>query len=375
MIQKIKENLDIVELAKGFGLMPNKNNFIYSIYKEENIPSLKLYTDTNSFFDFSTGRGGDVITFYAGCRNIDIDRAIHELTESKSVINFKRHFKSKRKEENKLDRVGLQSLKLFEAEAEYFEEIAGVMEYCNCSSKQYAEQLALKTILLDRIEYQKLIYEELEKFCSGVDEEVLSYLTGPKRGLTEEIIKNFRLFSIDDLTNTIKYLKDNFPPHQLQISGLFNERGNFVFGYHRLIIPYTKNGQIVYLRGRKLDMFDGCKYIGLCNYAQNLSARRFFNEDLLNVTPYGSELIITEGEFDCVRATQEGIPAIGIPGVNNFPKNKSKLLKNHKIFLAFDNDLPGLKGMKEVTNIIGKPTKAIILKNHKDLTEHLNGGK
>jgi len=373
MIEEIKKRLKIKQLTREMGIKTYRNDFIKSIYKDEKNPSLKLYPKTNSFYDFSTGRGGDVLTFYADYRNIDIKQAIKELAESEGIEKIELYpNKEKVNKYVEADR-SFFSFRLLKSEEEYFDERAGVREYGENCSRQEAEQIAMKMILLDRIGYQKLIYEELEKFCGEIDEPTMKYLTGPKRGLAEEAIKKFRLFSIKDVPKTVQFLKESFSPDQLKIAGLFNQKEKFVFSYNKLIIPYVINDEIIYLRGRKIDDADErFKYIGLCNFAENLRARRYYNENILDVLPEGSELVICEGEFDTMRAVQEGIPAVGIPGVNNFPKNKTNLIKKYKIYLAFDSDLPGLKGMTEVTNILAKPTKAIILKINKDLTEYLN---
>ena len=104
--------------------------------------------------------------------------------------------------------------------------------------------------MTEREETQNLIYESLEKFCYGVDEEAFEYLLGKERGLKPETIKFFRLFSIKELSKTLEYLKDCFTNDDLIISGLINKKGNFVFTYHKLIIPYIEDNKITYLRGR-----------------------------------------------------------------------------------------------------------------------------
>lgn len=374
MIEEIKKKVQIKNLVRELGIKTFGNDFIKSIYKDEKNPSMKLYPKTNSFYDFSTGRGGDVLTFYADFRKIDVKQAVKELAQSAGIEKIE-IYPAKEKEKTE-ETKPFYSYRLTRSEEEYFDEIAGVIQYSEDCSIQSAEQIAMKMILVDRINTQKFIYEELEKHCNGIDEESFNYLTGPKRGLNPEIIKMFRLFYIKDVKETIKFLQESFPPDYLKISGLFNDKGKFVFSYNRLIIPYLRNAAIEYLRGRKIEVGDErFKYIGLCNYAENLKARRFFNESILASLPEGNDLIVCEGEFDTIRAVQEGLPAIGIPGVNNFPTRQADLIRKYNLYLAFDNDLPGLKAMNEVTEKIGKATTAIILKNHKDITEFLNERK
>lgn len=330
MIEEIKKNLSIVDLAKSFGLMPNINDFIYSIYKKENNPSLKLYPETNSFYCFATGRGGDVINFYAEFKKIDNKEAIMLLCKTLGLDNGDN----------------------------------GI----NPALPSSKDKKAVKVIGLKRCTE---IYQKLEAFSNGVDEKSLLYFMGPKRGLTEETIEKFKLFSIKDLNSTIDYLFNSYHLDELKASGLFNENGRFVFAKHRLIIPYLDGDQIVYLRGRVMPEYENNgigKYIGLAGQ----TAKRLFNLNDLKNLVNGTEILLCEGEFDAMRAAQQGIKAVGVPGVNNFPDNGKELLEHFDIYLCFDKDEAGENGMKNVTNSIGKVTKGLFLKEHKDLTEYFN---
>jgi len=329
VIEEIKKRLNIVDLVSDFGLSPTKNNFIYSIYKEEKNRSLKLYPDTNSFYCFATGMGGDVINFYADFKKIDNKEAIVILCRTLGLDNgngkTNANYESKhKKSERKIDQ------------------------------RKCIE-----------------IYHSLEKYCGGVDERALEYLTGPKRGLTEDSVKKFKLFAIKDSDGTIDFLLNSFHLDQLKASGLFNEKGRFVFIKHRLIIPYLDGDQVVYLRGRVIPEYESNdigKYIGLSGQ----TARRLFNMNDLKNLAEGTEVLLCEGEFDTMRAVQQGIKAVGVPGVNNFPNNGKELLEILDVYICFDNDEPGEKGMKEITNKIGKDTKGVYLKDHKDLTEYFS---
>jgi len=89
MIDEIKRIIKIVDLATELGLQPTKQGFIYSIYKDESNPSLKLYPETNSYYCFSTAQGGDVIKFYADLKGISIKEAVKELAVRAGLENKK----------------------------------------------------------------------------------------------------------------------------------------------------------------------------------------------------------------------------------------------------------------------------------------------
>ena len=240
-------------------------------------------------------------------------------------------------------------------------------------NKNEAEKIALEFIMNERIEKQIMIFESLEKFCFGIDEESFEYLIGKDRGLKPETIKRFRLFSIKNLRTTLEFLHDCFNEDDLKISGLLNTKGNFVFSYHKLIIPYLENNKITYLRGRCLvNNPTTSKYIGLNNFAGNLTPKRFFNKDTLFTIKLNNKIFICEGEFDTIIMEQIGIKALGIPGVTNIPEKDLGLIKDYEIYVAFDNDTAGEKAMHKIVQLIGKPVKAIKLKHHNDLTELIN---
>jgi DNA primase len=78
------------------------------------------------------------------------------------------------------------------------------------------------------------------------------------------------------------------------------------------------------------------------------------------VTLYGwwhakdySNLLITEGELDCLTAWSHNIPAITSTGGSmSFQQEWSELLKDKDVTLLFDNDEPGAKGMVKALKYI-----------------------
>ena len=50
-------------------------------------------------------------------------------------------------------------------------------------TKKCAEAEALNEVMKRRKEQQKLIFQSLEKYCFGMDEQTRSYLMSPARGL------------------------------------------------------------------------------------------------------------------------------------------------------------------------------------------------
>jgi DNA primase len=375
IIEKIKLQLTILELLNYLGIQTNSSGFILSIYKQETKPSLKIYPDTNSYFDFSANTGGDLIKFYKDYFKLDTNQAITKLASVCGIDKTSNKQLKPAKPALQTKANSCLNLQILESEKYFYHERAGIYEYEAKINRNESERLAYFDLMRERVKIQKNVYAALENYC-GIDFEFLKYLTGEKRNLNIETIKKSRLFSIKDTHNTISYLKASFNKDDLIISGLF-KNDYFIFTNHRLIIPYIEAGEIVYLRGRYFDMNNNTvpperigKYIGPYNFATNLTAKRFYNIDALK-NKFDKRLIIAEGEFDCLISEQSGAKAIGIPGVSNFPKDKINLLNDKDIYLAFDNDEPGRKAIREIAPLFNRPVKLIKPKYHKDLSEAL----
>ena len=62
-IRDIKSHLSILTVLSSYNLKPNKNNMLACPFHEDKAPSLKIYTETNTFNCFGCGANGDVIEF------------------------------------------------------------------------------------------------------------------------------------------------------------------------------------------------------------------------------------------------------------------------------------------------------------------------
>ena len=224
------------------------------------------------------------------------------------------------------------------------------------------------------------IYEALESFCGGsggIGQETLKYLTGVHRGLSEDIIKRFRIFSISDYKKTNEFLKNTFPLEQLLKSGLLNEKNekhNLTFWKQTIIIPFIKQGRIITLRARyffngSADT-DGAKIRGITGHTTKI----FFNEEIIGKLEQGRKIFITEGEFDCMVLMQNKYNAIGVLGVENISDNMIEQLKGLNVVLSFDNDNAGIEAMQNVAKrflVKGQKVKIKQLPTGtKDVTEY-----
>ena len=111
----------------------------------------------------------------------------------------------------------------------------------------------------------------------------------------------------------------------------------------RLAIPYLNyNGDPVWVKFRDLTGTADNKY------AQQAGGEtRLYNLRALSVS--GDTLVLCEGEFDTITMTALGIPAVGIPGANNWKAHHYRILQGYSRYVMFyDDDKPGRELVKTV---------------------------
>ena len=86
-IEKVIENLDIVQVIGEYVTLKKAgaNYKGFSPFKEERTPSFTVSPTKNIFKDFSSGIGGNVISFYMRINNITFYEAVEELSVKYNV--------------------------------------------------------------------------------------------------------------------------------------------------------------------------------------------------------------------------------------------------------------------------------------------------
>ena len=161
--------MNIIDLARQAGLeLKKQSSRLYKanciFHDDRKTPNLFFYPETNTFKCYACGKHGDAINFYAELRNISNKQAINDLTTTIGATRiYKRPERLERLEAGPDDHI--------------------------------------------------LILEALREFSSrsgDLTEESFKYLTGDKRGLTEETIKQFKIFDIKDYKETKNFLAKKF---------------------------------------------------------------------------------------------------------------------------------------------------------------------
>ena len=312
--------VSILEVAQDLGLEVNRNRMVCPFH-EENTPSLVLYPHTNSFYCFGCAKTGNSITLFSEIRQLSIKDTIQTMAQTYlSGYSPQQYQKSTKplSAKNTLQTVDVKKLQEKEKPVE---------------------------------EIHSQIYETFRDCClqqpsNELSKSGLEYIKS--RGFTDKTIQDFRLFMVKDYANVSWSLKQRFSTLDLQESGLFNDKNNLIFYAHPLIIPYYRNGRIVYLQGRVLGPppEGHGRYQFLYKHPLTL-----FNADALDKIKLDQDVYITEGAFDCMRLVQAGKTAVSLGTANVFKKDWAKLFKRANVIFYLDNDKAGHKAADELEKI------------------------
>lgn len=327
-LNQLKHSIGIVQLAEVLGLQVRGSqarcfNAEGHKYGDKN-PSLGLDTKTNRFKCFACGVSGSIIDLYMQVKGINsFQQAISEL--------------------NAL--TGLEKLP----------QMAGDGYKKTAQTKETGKITPIRGI-----------YEALKGFCGGLDKESLDYLTGGSRGLTKETIARFNIFSIKDYAQVNGLMKDKYSLEQLKEAGLVSKQGNLIFYRHKIITPFIKDGEIIFLQGRRTDN-QHPRYMHLKRSVP------LFNTETLKTLKAGERVYICEGVFDAIMLEQQDYRAVAILGVNNFKPEMAGPFKGLDVMLCLDNDESGRQATKALARAFlpkGQGVRQKILpEGIKDITE------
>ena len=159
-----------------------------------------------------------------------------------------------------------------------------------------------------------------------------------------------------------------FTPKRLRDSGLFMDRGSERFA-GMVVVPDTTGGLVRWLKGRALNENVKPRFQALPGPKPVLGLGR------LGPTP--SWAVVTEGVFDWIALAQWGIPACAALGTQGVERIASALRGCPRVFLAFDNDDAGLEATERLLTLLGRRAAAVTLPQGvgdvADLATHPNG--
>lgn len=311
-LQELKYKTDIEEVISGYVTLKRRGSTSVGLcpFHNEKTPSFTVYNDTQSFYCFGCGAGGDAVTFLKKIENLDYMDAVKLLAQ----------------------RVGLQMP----------------------DDKSFDDSLSKKRRRILEIN------RESAKFFH-------SYMMSPRgkagldyfinRGLTMNTIKRFGLgYAPNEWDMLLKHLKSlGFKPSEMVEAGVvkIGRNNNYYDTFkNRVMTPIIDvRGNVIAFGGRVLDDSKP-KYI---NTSDTLVYKKTNELFALNLAKDSKEdsLILCEGYMDVIAMHQAGftnaVAGCGTALTNEQVRLISRYTK--EVILAYDADEAGQKALNKASNL------------------------
>jgi hypothetical protein len=189
-----------------------------------------------------------------------------------------------------------------------------------------------------------------EYYHSNLDVTAVEYLT-EARGLSPATIERMR-FGVADGKLGEHLLLKNFTIEEIASTGLVFDTARDLFKPGWITIPFFDQRQCMQIRARDLTV-EKNKYRSPLGQDQML-----WNLDTLT---HAEEVIVTEGEFDAAILEEMGYNAVGVPGSRAWQPEWARYFADvRRVYIAFDNDAPGIEGAEKVATSIGTTKTRIV---------------
>ena len=143
-----------------------------------------------------------------------------------------------------------------------------------------------------------------------------------------------------------------FDAGRLRDCGLFTERGSERFA-GMVVVPEFSGGLVRWLVGRAVDPDRTPRFQALSGPKPVLGLGR--------LGPAPPWVVVTEGVFDWLVLAGWGIPSVAALGTQGVERVASALRGCPRVFLAFDNDEAGLEATERLACLLGRRAAAVTL--------------
>lgn len=311
-LQELKYKTDIEEVISGYVTLKRRGSTSVGLcpFHNEKTPSFTVYNDTQSFYCFGCGAGGDAVTFLKKIENLDYMDAVKLLAQ----------------------RVGLQMP----------------------DDKSFDDSLSKKRrrILEINRESAKFFYSYM---MSPRGKTGLDYFIN--RGLTMNTIKRFGLgYAPNEWDMLLKHLKSlGFKPSEMVEAGVvkIGRNNNYYDTFkNRVMTPIIDvRGNVIAFGGRVLDDSKP-KYI---NTSDTLVYKKTNELFALNLAKDSKEdsLILCEGYMDVIAMHQAGFTNAVAGCGTALTSEQVRLISRYtkEVILAYDADEAGQKALNKASNL------------------------
>ncbi|MDD6826349.1 MAG: DNA primase [Oscillospiraceae bacterium] len=300
-------------------------------FHSEKTPSCTIYSDTQSFYCFGCGAGGDVISFIMRIENLSYIEAVRLLS----------------------DRAGI-----------------AVPEY---KSNDNTPRIKARTLEINR-EAAKFFYKNL---INGPDKRGLLYFK--ERKLLPQTIKKYGLGYAPDTWNSLRnHLRSlGYSDEEMITANVCrsSEKGCYDNFRRRVIFPiFDLRGNVIAFGGRILDG-DGPKYLNTSDTPVFKKSRNLFS---LNHAKNSSskKLILAEGYMDVIAINQAGFENVVATLGTSLTPEQARLMSQYasEVIIAYDSDYAGQEATQKAINLLsaaGVTTRIIKMTDAKDPDEFI----
>ena len=315
-------------------LIRRGRNYVCSCpFHSEKTPSCTVFTDTQSFYCFGCGAGGDVITFVMKAENLDFMEAVRLLAQRSGLEVPENNSRD--------DRAAKRRTRIYEMNrltANYF--YLNLVRGRDKSGLNYflSRKLSPQTIKKYGLGFSSDSYYDLTKMLLSKgyteDEIVDAWLGGrSKSGNIYDLFRNRVMFPIVDL------------------------RGN-VIGFGGRVLDDSKPK---YLNTGKTPVFDKGSNLFSMHFAKNAGSK---------------QLILCEGYMDVIAVNQAGFENVVATLGTAITPDQARLISHYcdEVVIAYDSDGAGRAATQKAINHfsdVGLRTKILRMEGAKDPDEYI----
>lgn len=310
-------------------------NYVCSCpFHSEKTPSCTIFTDTQSFYCFGCGAGGDVISFIMKIENLDFSEAVKLLAQRSGIEipQYNSHDSQLAKRKTRIYEMNRIAANFFYTNLVKGKDRSGLQYFVE-------RKLTPQTIKKYGLGYASDSWDELCRMLSSKgysDEEITdAWLAGrsKKSGKIFDIFRKRVMFPIVDL------------------------RGNII-GFGGRVLD---GSQPKYLNTGKTPVFDKGSNLFSMNFAKNAETKR---------------LILCEGYMDVIAVNQAGFENVVATLGTAITPDQARLISHYaeEVVIAYDSDGAGQKATQKAINhfaSVGVRTKIIHMEGAKDPDEFI----
>lgn len=328
----LRQRTDIESVVSSYVTLKRKGRLLGGLcpFHNEKTPSFYVYPETQSYYCFGCGNGGDVVTFIKNIENLDYIDAVKFLCERSGIAFPEDGF------DNGLSK---KRTRIYEANREA----------------------------------AKYFHSVLMSEKGGIAQEYFI-----KRQLSKETVKSFGLgFAPDEWTGLYNHMKKKgFSDIELYEANLIRktQKGNYIDAFrNRVMFPIIDlRGNVIAFGGRVMDDSKP-KYLNTNDTLVYKKGKELFALNFAKKVSQQS-LILCEGYMDVIALHQAGFKN-AIAGLGTaLTEEQAQLLSRYtsEVLICYDSDEAGQKAAKKALGIFARTTlrvKVINMQGGKDPDE------